>query len=61
MGRLPSDGLRQRERQLSRTGVSQAQPEHGAGDLCKVPTMAIRGGDERQAYGNELPVKCVDH
>jgi len=26
-----------------------------------VPTMAIRGGDERQAHDNGLPVKCVDH
>ena len=32
LGRLPSEGPGQGERQLSRIGVSQAQPEHGAGD-----------------------------
>ena len=39
MGRLPPDGPAQSERQLSRIGVSQAQPEHGAGDFGKVPSL----------------------
>ena len=41
MGRPPSDGLSRSQRQLSRIGVSQAQPEHGAGDFGKVPTGGI--------------------
>ena len=40
-GRLPSYGLPKGERQLSRIGVSQTQPEHGAGDFGKVPTAEI--------------------
>ena len=37
-GRLPPDEPAPGERQLSRIGVSQTQPEDIAGDLCKVPT-----------------------
>jgi hypothetical protein len=42
MGRLPSEGSAQGERQLSRMGVSQAQQEDVADDFGKVPTTDIR-------------------
>ena len=38
-GRPPSDGLSRSQRQLSRIGVSQAQPEHGAGDFGLVSRL----------------------
>ena len=37
VGRLPSNAPAQGERQLSRIGASQAQPEHGASDFGGVP------------------------
>jgi hypothetical protein len=40
-GRLPSDGPAQGERQLSKIGATQEQPEHGASDFGCVPTTVI--------------------
>ena len=40
-GRLPSEEPAKGERQLSRIGASQAQPEHGAGDFGKVPISVV--------------------
>ena len=41
-GRLPPDELPQGERQLSRIGVRQAQPRHGAGDFGEEPPTDVK-------------------
>ena len=41
LGRALPDGRPTGERQLSRKGVSQAQPEHGAYDFGLVPASVI--------------------